>query len=250
MTQPKSLKQLSKFLGYILGYSPYEFGLIPDSDGFVKIKELLKAVCEEDGWRHVRWNHIQEIMITETHPPIEVQENRIRSVCRENLPQRIRAQYPPKLLYTCVRNRAYSFVLEKGISPGGHPQIILSSRNEMAERIGKRIDPSPVLVTVNVLKSAESGVVFYQGGDSIYLCDFIPAGCFSGPPLPKRKKETGKPEIPQPPKVMKVPGSFIIDLNTEKVQTKDLKQKSKRKIIAWKEDLRKAKRQKQKFRSG
>ena len=49
---------------------------------------------------------------------------------------------------------------------------------------------------------------------------------------------------------MKVPGSFIIDLNTEKVQTKDLKQKSKRKIIAWKEDLRKAKRQKQKFRSG
>lgn len=76
MTQPKSLKQLSKFLGYILGYSPCEFGLIPDSDGFVKIKELLKAVCEEDGWRHVRWNHIREIMITETHPPIEVQENR------------------------------------------------------------------------------------------------------------------------------------------------------------------------------
>jgi putative RNA 2'-phosphotransferase len=249
MAQPKSFEKLSKFLCYVLGYNPYEFGLVPDPDGFVKIKELLKAVCEEDGWRHVRRSHIHEVMITASHPPIEIRENLIRCIDRNNLPQHIPAQHPPKLLYTFLRNRAYPFALEKGITPGGYRQVILSSGYEMAERIGKRMDPSPVVVTVNVPQAVDAGVVFYQAGDSIHLCDFIPPGCFSGPPLPKQKPETRKPEVPEPPKIPKAPGSFVIDLDPEKDQKKNFKQKGKRKVIAWKEDLRRMKRQKRKKNS-
>ena len=54
MATNKALIKFSKFLVYILGRKPDEFGLVPDKDGFVKIKELLKAINEEDGWRHIR----------------------------------------------------------------------------------------------------------------------------------------------------------------------------------------------------
>ena len=43
MARQKSPKQLSKFISYMLGRKPAEFGLVPDQDGFVKIKEFIKA---------------------------------------------------------------------------------------------------------------------------------------------------------------------------------------------------------------
>ena len=40
MSQQRSPKQLAKFLNYVLGRRPDEFGLVMDKDGFVKIKDL------------------------------------------------------------------------------------------------------------------------------------------------------------------------------------------------------------------
>ena len=57
----------------------------------------------------------------------------------------------------------------------------------MAERIGKRVDHAAVLLTIQVQSSVDQGVVFFKAGEYIYLADFIPAQCFTGPPLPKDK---------------------------------------------------------------
>ena len=51
MRHKKDPKQLAKLLNYALGRDPDEFGLVPDESGFIKIKELLKALHEEDGWK-------------------------------------------------------------------------------------------------------------------------------------------------------------------------------------------------------
>ena len=47
----KKHKQIAGFLSYVLGRRPDEFGLVLDEDGFITIKEFLKAVNEEDGCR-------------------------------------------------------------------------------------------------------------------------------------------------------------------------------------------------------
>ena len=44
MAQKKEIKKQSKFLFYILGHKPDEFGLVPDTNGFVKTKDFLKAI--------------------------------------------------------------------------------------------------------------------------------------------------------------------------------------------------------------
>ena len=43
----KSVKQLEKWLKYILERRPDEFGLVPNPEGYVKIKDLLKAIGED-----------------------------------------------------------------------------------------------------------------------------------------------------------------------------------------------------------
>jgi len=165
----KAVKQLVKFTSYVLGRRPDEFGLVPDAEGFVKIKDFLKAVSEEEGWRHVRRAHLNEMMLAFPDCPIDIREDRIRSVERDFIPRPVRPEALPKRLYTCIRNRAYPHVAEKGISPSGNEAVILSSDRLFAERIGKRSDASPVLLTVDVNRSISAGAVFSRLGESLYL---------------------------------------------------------------------------------
>jgi putative RNA 2'-phosphotransferase len=212
MSKQRSAKQLAKFFDYVLSRRPDEFGLVTDKDGFVKIKELLKAVNEEEGYRFVRRAHLDEILMTMPDHSLEVADKFVRSKNRDRLPPQQPALDHPKLLYTCVRQKAHFHVSEKGIGPVGFSRVVLSSNRSMAERIGKRIDRSPVLLTVNVHQSLQNGVVFFEAGVSLYLADFIPPGCFTGPPLPKEKPGAAKPvpkESPAPPQTA---GSFLVDL--------------------------------------
>ncbi len=87
MSQQRSPKQLAKILDYILSRRPDEFGLVTDDDGFIKIKELLKAINEEEGWKYVRQSHIDEILITLRDHSFEVAGNSIRAKVREHLPK-------------------------------------------------------------------------------------------------------------------------------------------------------------------
>lgn len=246
MAQQRSSKQLAKLISYILGHKPDEFGLVLDQDGFVKVKELLKAITEEKDWKYVRRSHIDEIFITMPNPPLEVKDNFIRAKKRDALPKPTPAQNLPKLLYTWVRRKAYPVVLDKGIYPTSYSHVILSSNREIAERIGKRIDQLPVLLTIRVKKSVDDGVVFYRAGDSIYLAEFIPAGCYTGPPLQKQKPELKKQDPTQEPSTRKLVGSFLMNLTYEKANHKQSRRgkKRKRKGIEWKKDRKKISKQK------
>jgi RNA:NAD 2'-phosphotransferase (TPT1/KptA family) len=140
MSSQRSPKQLAKFLNYVLGRRPDEFGLVTDKEGFVKIKDLIKATGEEEGLKYVRRAHINEVMLTLPNHGLEIADKLIRAQNREHLPKQSFALDPPKLLYTCVRKKAYPHVLDKGIRPTGFSKVILSSNRDLAERMGRRSD--------------------------------------------------------------------------------------------------------------
>ena len=243
------LKQTAKFITYVLGRHPDEFGLVLDPQGFVSIKTLLKAMHEERDWRHLRTGHLNELVLNLSPAPIEVQADQVRAVIRDELPAIVEPDTLPKLLYTPVRQRAYPVVLEKGIRPSQGPYVILSSDPAMARRIGGRIDNSPVLLTVQVSAVATLQTVFTRYGRNIYLADYIPAGAFSGPPLPKEKPKETKKQKPTPVSLPMAPGSFFPD--PVKIQPRPvLAEKGKRATHkkTWQTERRKARRQKQKER--
>jgi putative RNA 2'-phosphotransferase len=237
-----AIKKLSKFLEYVLGRRPDEFGLIPNAHGFVKIKFLLQALHEDPEWRHIRQGQLNTLLLLERPAPVEIEGPMIRACLRDQLPAISAPQMWPKLLYTPVRQRAYPVVLEKGLHPSGQPHVQLSSELALALRLGQRIDNHPVLLTVQVAQAQAAGIQFKQYGQALFLADFIPVGTFSGPPLAKEKPVAAEPKKPLQPKT---PGSFFPDLAAADKHCTPPHQKPKRNEMDWKKERRQARREKQ-----
>lgn len=205
----RQINQLLKMVTYILGRRPDEFGLVPDENGYVKIKDLIKALCEEKGWRHIRQKNIQQLFTALPNPPLENRDQLIRAKNREHLPPVEKVLQLPGLLYTCVRKRAYPAVVKNGISGFGGPRVILASKPDMAERIGRRYDHQAVMVTVHTKHCLEQKIEFYRCGELLFWAGKIPPDCFTGPPLPQENKEAPKKVVR--PHTQPEPGSVILD---------------------------------------
>lgn len=238
----KEIKRFAKYLSYILGHRPDEFGLVPDDNGYVPIKELLKSINEEKGWRHIRIPHLKEISFAINPPPIEFHEGMVRARDRTRLPKIEPGIDLPKLLYFAVRRRAYPVILEKGLPyHPGRPRLVLSADEAMAKRIGRRRDHQPVLITLHVEASADKGTYFQKYGQGLFLADAIYPGTFHGPPLPKKEAippKSNKSNNRSEPEIPKTPGSYFPDLSSLS------ESKSRRKKSDWKKDRREARRHK------
>lgn len=226
MNHSKNVRQLEKFLFYVLGKRPDEFGLLLDSEGYVKIRELVMAVSEENGYRYVRDIHIKEILLTADNSVLEIFDDRIRAVDRKGL-QKFDNKIP-RLLYYAVKTKAYQHTMEKGIYPDhGNMHVLLSSDQNMAVRIGKRRDNNPVTITVPTSVAAKEGVDLDRKGESLYISGYIPPSCISGPPVEKiiGKQPERDTKKKKPVKENQMAGSFIMkpldEGDKNKNQTKD-----------------------------
>jgi putative RNA 2'-phosphotransferase len=236
MKHSQSLVKLSKFLSYILGKQPDEFGLVPDESGYILTKDLMKVMGEEEGWRHVRLSHIKEVAYTIQPSVIEIKENQIRSVDRSSLFSPIIPVTLPKLLYHPIRRRAYFFVYERGLhdAPSGNHFILLKDI-EFAERLGRRIDQNPVILTLHTDQAIEKRANIKQFG-KLFITDCIPHGCFTGPPLPKERPAAKKPEQAVSPEKPKTPGSYLLDLSFDKPTSDRPKKRKERNKNEWKRE--------------
>lgn len=219
MGNDKRQKKLAKLLDYALGRKPEEFGLFPDKEGYVKTKELLKALWEE-GMRQVRLAQLKEIMLVMAPSPIELDDNKIRAADRSHLPQSRPAMEIPRLLYTCIRRRAYPRVAQKGLAAGEGGPIKLAAKKAMAQRIGKRIDAKPVLLTVHTDEAIVKGTIFLTTGENLFTTDWLDSSCLTGPPLPKEKPTAEKKDVPVADKKPLAAGSFFPD--TERTSKKSV----------------------------
>jgi putative RNA 2'-phosphotransferase len=243
MGRPKRSNELRKLMAYVLGRRPDEFGLVPDQEGFVRIKDLIKAISEEPDWGYVRNSHIHEVLITSPERPFIVKEDRIKAAGCDAAIRPVTGSVPPKLLYHCVRRRAYPVVCEKGITPMGQHRVFLATTQEMALRVGKRRDSEPVLLTVQARRAHEAGISSVRQGELIYMVDHVPVGYFTGPPLPKEKRDGPSAKKEKAPAQEPLAGAFVLDMERSKeLHQQRLKRKGLKKEIAWKKEARRFRR--------
>lgn len=232
---------------YMLGRDPSEFGLVPDDNNRYKIKDVLKALNEMEGYRNIRVGDLRELTLMPEKPVIIMENGFISATDVSSLITKRLTENPPKLLYTAVRSKAHAHVLQKGISPVGAPYILMSPNREMALRIGSRIDSEPVVVEVRTYDCKDKGIIIREAGQ-LYIADYLPTMCFTVPPLPKEpvtKTKTHTPKSkPEPPKPPLNSGSFFMDLHEETVSHEEkLRRLQKEKQI--KKERQQARRQKQ-----
>jgi putative RNA 2'-phosphotransferase len=238
---------LVKMLAYVLGVAPQEFGLVPDAEGWVAIKELVKAMQEEDGWRGVRDSMVRDAVNRLAPDQFELEENLIRSRER-NIPRpRPGAETPPHI-FIGLRRRAWPVLKDRGLEAKNDAPLVLAKSEDFALRLGRRRDAEPVLVTVQAHQAMDQGVLFSSLGDELFLADWIPAACLMGPPVPERiaspKKAKPKPEKPAGPVMPSpesMPGSFIVQ---QEDLDKPYKRKGIDKRVKWKDERRKGSRRK------
>jgi len=231
-------------LVYMLGHRPDEFGLVPDSEGFIPYKELLQAIHEEEGWRYVRRSHINEVLLGGDRSLFESEDERIRSAeQRWELDLHTPARFIPKILFTAVRRKAHPVVMEKGLRAARNRYLTLTPVREMALRIGRRRDKEPVLLEILSDADREGRALFFSFGD-LFLSPQIPPRFIAGPPVPKEMLEHRKDKEKEKEKVIKVlptpdPGTFTLDPSRDPDPYRRAKGKKKK---GWKENARKMRR--------
>jgi len=199
------VKKLSKLMSYILRHRPDEFGLVLDGDGFIPLKELHKAITEEEGWSYVRMTDIQEVIFSVDRERFEVEEKLIRASYGHSIPERIKYEpcVPPKTLYHGTRRKAYPSILRHGLRPMGREYIHLATSEALALRIGRRRDPNPVMLLIHAGRAHQEGIVLYRANELIFLVEDLPVEYFTGPTLPKerdqkvKKKEEEEVDVPE-----------------------------------------------------
>ncbi|WP_028324373.1 RNA 2'-phosphotransferase [Desulfatirhabdium butyrativorans] len=238
----KSIRILEKLIAYILGRKPDEYGLVPDENGFVRMRHLLQALHEEEGFGYVREIDILELQKQGEQSSFEIHDAWIRATDREKLPCIEPCFHPPKLLYTAVRRKAYAHVLDRGMLPTMYSSVWLVSALETAQRFGKRIDPKPVVVGVNTRMAIDAGGQFQMMGE-MYLSSYIPNVSLFGPPLEKvlrMDRDTVKQDQTQKITKPSISGGYFIDLEQLDQKPVSGRKSGRKKQIEWKKDRRRS----------
>jgi len=236
------INDLSRFLLYMLGHRPDEFGLVPDKEGWLSFREILRAWHEEPGWGYVREIHLREVLTGKDRELFEWEGKRVRA---EERRWRLDLCGPkpvvPKILFSGLRKRAHPHVMEKGLTSTG--SLVLSPDSAMALRMAQRRDQDPVVLKIATALAHEEGVVFHSFGE-LFLTDCIPARCIVGPPVTEEVRQAleaarAKKEKP-PPAADFTPGSFVLEAGRDP----DRSRQKGRKERGWKERARKVRREK------
>ena len=240
------VEKLGRLLLYILGHRPDEFGLVPDRNGFVRFKELLQAIHEEEDWHFVRQSHINEVLLGKDRRLFEYNDKGISVLERrwQMITEPV-GQNLPRVLFTAIRRKAHPVVMEKGLKSNEDRYLILSADKEMALRIGRRRDQKPVLLKILASAADKDGVLFYSFLN-LFLSPQITAEFIDGPPVSAKilaslKDRETKKEEPAHQKINFKPGSFPLDLSRDTDPYRKAKRKKRK---GWKEEARKIRRKK------
>lgn len=231
---PRQLEALARMLSYFLCHRPNEFGLVLSEDGSISVRQLLQALAAEPGWGFVRRHHLEEVAALSQPPRFELKGDQIRGL----LPgpaqlRRAAGEAPPALLYLTIPPRAQARVWEQGLKAPPGQDLVLAATPELAQRLGRRRAPEPVLVTVQAQAAARAGIAFQGYGDQLFLTPGVPRSYLKVPP-PPQDKEKPKPE--RAPRAAPTPGSFILDL--PRLLTETPRSRGKKGEPAWKAGAR------------
>jgi putative RNA 2'-phosphotransferase len=224
-------EDLIRLLVYVLGVSPQEFYLVPNAQGWVSKKELLRALEHDPHSPHVRESSLQEAAAVLAPDQLEITSSHIRAKNRRPLPWEY-AVTPPGQLFYGTKAKTYAHVLAKGLQAGEQGALILSPDQDLALRLAKRRGPETIMLTVQARKAYEQGVVFDLLGTDMYLCQYLDARFLMGPALP----ETPPPKTKKTRPLEEAVSPFIITPEA----SRPYKQKGLKKEIRWKKERRKS----------
>ncbi len=205
-------KRLEKLLFYVLARRPDEFGLILAPDGYVRLKDLHRALVEEEGTKGLRIKRLRDLFLVFKPQEFEYVEEGDQVRVRPELadPAIYRQEFVdvvPERLFIPVRPRAWIRAHEEGLVA---ERLVLTPDEDLAQRMARR--RGALVITVWARRAQEQGALFEAYLEKLYLSSWIPAAALQGPKVdeefkkryekPKKEKKKEEEELEKTPIVI------------------------------------------------
>lgn len=172
----RSYSDLSRVVSHALRHEPWVYELELDGQGWVPMPSLVAALSREPGWRSLTAADVEAMVAGASKQRHEIRDGRIRALYGHSLPGRIEpvAAEPATWLFHGTSPEVAEVIRAEGLRPMGRQFVHLSIDREMANLVGARKAPEPVILRVDAAAAARAGVAFYAGNEKVWLADLVP----------------------------------------------------------------------------
>lgn len=169
---------LSRFVSHALRHEPWLYELELDDAGWVPMEDLLAAARgDRPQWRDLTADDVAHMLAVSVKRRYEIDGERIRALYGHSVPERIVRveQEPPAVLFHGTSPQAWEVIRTSGLAPMRRQYVHLSVDLATAVQVGRRKAAVPVLLRVAAADAHAQGVTFWQGNESVWLTEAVPA---------------------------------------------------------------------------
>ena len=169
-------RKFDKLLLNMLARNPASFRLVADEGGWVRIRDIHKALLEEKLFPGMTPAGIEQHLLLFRPTGFECSDKRARALPGLQSPGIFdyQAAAPPEMLFAPIRPKALRHVDGHGLSAADKTGwlVLLSSKKD-ALLFGKRFHNRPVLCKITAAKANQAGVTFRHAGSGLYLSEKV-----------------------------------------------------------------------------
>ncbi len=187
----RNRKRLEKLIFAILARNPYEYGIVPDENGWIRLKDLHYALMQGEVFRSISVKGLEQYFDLYRPDRMELSGRYVRVLPEFQAPGLLAFPQvsPPARLYVPVRPRAHAHVLRRGMRPNtGAKWIVLWPDMEKALVAGRRRDRDPLVGIINTDVAQSCGGLFFMAGGEIFLSQWLEPSWLELPPLPESEE--------------------------------------------------------------
>jgi putative RNA 2'-phosphotransferase len=169
-------KSISKFLSLVLRHRPEVIGITLDSNGWVSVDELLRALAGQG--RLLARAELETIVETSDKRRFAlsadgtmIRANQGHSVAVDLA---LSPELPPDVLFHGTVEHFLPSIRAGGLVKGQRQHVHLSASREVAVSVGQRRG-KPYVLAVDAGGMAASGFVFYRSENGVWLTEHVPA---------------------------------------------------------------------------
>jgi putative RNA 2'-phosphotransferase len=172
----KKVTATSKFLSLVLRHQPQLIDITLDTQGWVKVDELLKQANAHGHRLDLELlNHVVETN-TKKRFAFDKSRQKIRASQGHSINVELgyQAQIPPDILYHGTSEKSVAAIYKTGLEKRSRQHVHLSKNIETAIQVGSR-HGKPVVFNVLSGEMYNDGYVFYLSENEVWLTDTVPA---------------------------------------------------------------------------
>ena len=172
------LEKLGRTMAGILRHG--RFDLRMDDQGFVRIKDIVATVKENNGRMHwLRPHHIIALADTDPKGRYQVSGDSVRATYGHTIQLDLKLDtdnIPDELYYPTTPEEA-DIILEAGLMPSDRSMVHLSLTYDDAFRAGSVRVEDPVILAIDCNKCFDEGYDIGKAAKTVFLCKQVPADC-------------------------------------------------------------------------